>query len=134
MGTRSTTTIVDNAFGFNEKLCTMYRQYDGYPSGHGKELAEFLAPFVVVNGMGINETRTIANGAGCLAAQIIEHFKKEHGPGGIYMVAPALIGEEYSYRVTVQQDYRINVKVHQGSKKIFDGTVAQFVDFCSKDR
>lgn len=89
MGTRSITTIIDNAWGRNTQVCTMYRQYDGYPSGHGKELAEFLAPIVVVNGMGLDETRKIANGAGCLAAQMVQHFKESAGPGGIYLEAPA---------------------------------------------
>ena len=28
----------------------MYRQFDGYPSGHGVELAQFLAGMVIVNG------------------------------------------------------------------------------------
>jgi len=37
MGTRSLTYVYDN----KEPLVCMYRQFDGYPSGHGKELAEF---------------------------------------------------------------------------------------------
>ena len=30
----------------------IYRQYDGYPSGHGHELAQFLGSKTLVNGFG----------------------------------------------------------------------------------
>lgn len=135
MGTRSITTIIDNAWGKNTKVCTMYRQYDGYPSGHGKELAEFRTPIVVVNGMGLDEKRRIANGAGCLAAQMVQHFKEAAGPGGIYLEAPRLkmVGEDYAYHVTVEKDLRVRVKVYGGyDGRIFDGTVEEFGVFCTK--
>ena len=61
----------------------MYRQYDGYPHGHGAELAEFLNGGKVVNGIGADEKHTVFNGAGCLAAQMIAHFK--NGAGGFYI-------------------------------------------------
>ena len=38
MGTRSLTFVYDE----QEAIINMYRQYDGYPTGHGAELAEFL--------------------------------------------------------------------------------------------
>ena len=44
MGTRSLTFVYDEN---GAKILNMYRQMDGYPSGHGKELAEFLAPIVM---------------------------------------------------------------------------------------
>jgi hypothetical protein len=137
MGTRSITTIIDNqwAEGKPEKLCTMYRQYDGYPSGHGKELFDFLSQFTIVNGMGLNETRKIANGAGCLAAQMIEHFKEAAGPGGIYMTATRtkLDGEDYGYEVTVTPQLTIEVVVRGYSKVAFKGSLHEFGKFCSKD-
>ena len=39
MGTRSLTFVYDED---GRKIINMYRQYDGYPSGHGKDLAESL--------------------------------------------------------------------------------------------
>lgn len=50
MGTRSLTFVHDGDAA--KPLTCMYRQYDGYPSGHGLELQQFLAPFKVVNGIG----------------------------------------------------------------------------------
>lgn len=47
MGTRSLTFMSDEC---GDVLVCMYRQFDGYMSGHGVELAEFLAGFPIVNG------------------------------------------------------------------------------------
>jgi hypothetical protein len=38
MGTRSLTFVYEE----NKPVVNMYRQYDGYIEGHGRELAEFL--------------------------------------------------------------------------------------------
>lgn len=135
MGTRSITTIIDDQWGKPEHLMTMYRQYDGYPSGHGKELFDFLSQFTIVNGMGLNEKRKIANGAGCLAAQVVEHFKRESGPGGIYMTKPrvTLDGEDFGYEVTVTEALTITVKVRSYKGTIFSGNLHEFGKFCSKE-
>ena len=135
MGTRSITTIIDAQWGKPERLMTMYRQYDGYPSGHGKELFDFLSQFTIVNGLGFNETRKIANGAGCLAAQVVEHFKQASGPGGIYMTKPrvTLDDEDYGYEVTVTQALTIDVKVRSHRGTIFSGNLHEFGKFCSKE-
>ena len=92
MATRSLTRVIKRQSGLNfaeghkhpEKACVnMYRHYDGYPKGHGIELAEFLRDFRVVNGLGSEGETKIANGYGCLAAQIVAHFKTI--PGNIYL-------------------------------------------------
>jgi len=109
MGTRSLTKVF-NTYK-NEKnnkqvkvtLVNMYRQYDGYPEGHGTELADFLKGGKVVNGIGVNDTN-VFNGAGCLAAQMIAHFKD--GAGGIYIepITAKNCGQEYEYEVIVDFD------------------------------
>lgn len=99
MGTRSTTTVYDYD---GQPIITMYRQYDGYPSGHGEELAEFLSSKRMVNGISGNR-KNVFNGPGCLAAQMIAHFKKE--AGGIY-IYPLATGkeEEFFYEVFCDGD------------------------------
>jgi hypothetical protein len=72
MGTRSLTRI---NIANGDRIINLYRQFDGYPSGHGKELFEFLNGFEIVNGYSGNEGPKAANGAGCLAAQLVTHFK-----------------------------------------------------------
>ena len=39
MGTRSLTTFIDDHT--EEEIVVMYRQYDGYPEGHGRDLVNF---------------------------------------------------------------------------------------------
>lgn len=90
MGTRSTTIILDDE---NKELVRIYRQHDGYPSGHGAELAK-LANRIVVNGFSFDmSAATHANGMGCLAAQIIAGLKSNDDGvsfqlGGIYVERP----------------------------------------------
>ena len=65
----------------------VYKHYDGYPSGHPTELAEFLKGFEVVSGIpfGYNDSK-MANGLGCLAAQYVAAFKM--AVGDIYIENP----------------------------------------------
>jgi hypothetical protein len=103
MGTRSETIIIDG----NKIICQIYRQYDGYPEGHGKDLAA-LCDLKIVNGFGDPKAK-VANGFGCLAAQIIKGLKD--GVGGVYLTQPdANPGEwtEYVYVVNgVKNDYPV---------------------------
>ena len=94
MSTRCTTLVYEG----DKIILNMYRHCDGYPEGHGKELAELLDGFQIVNGL-CDEKGKIANGMGCLAAQIVAHFKKE--PGHIYIQGPELDrwDVEYIYHV-----------------------------------
>lgn len=135
MGTRSITTIIDHQWDKPERLMTMYRQYDGYPSGHGQELYDFLSQLTIVNGIGLSETRKIANGAGCLAAQMVQHFKEKAGPGGIYIVKPrvTLDGEDYGYEITITKSRTIYVKVRSYKGQVFAGDLTDFGRFCKKD-
>jgi len=130
MGTRSNTIVYDGA----DKLVNIYRQYDGYPSGHGAELAQFLIPITMVNGMGAGaDPGTAANGAGCLAAQLIKHLKD--GPGGIYIDNPKARDNDFTYEIhadTFKPEQGIEVKVFSGRKKLFTGGPEQFTKFCKE--
>ena len=73
MGTRSLTYV----YVEDTPIMCMYRQFDGYPSGHGVELAEFLTQIEMGDGMaGKPELFSFAKGMGCLAAKMIVNFKK----------------------------------------------------------
>lgn len=100
MGTRSLTVMHDDADNYDgEEIVVMYRQMDGYPSGHGQELRDFLSNIVIVNGIGLSDNRRIANGGSCLAAQIVAHFKDEVGGFYLYPAGTRDCGEEYIYHV-----------------------------------
>ena len=64
----------------------VYKHYDGYPSGHPVELAEFLNDFRIINGLPYGNDSKMANGLGCLAAQYIAAFKMK--AGDIYVESP----------------------------------------------
>jgi hypothetical protein len=124
MGTRSLTKVYDEG----EIVLVMYRQMDGYPSGHGAELARFLDGLTIVNGIGINTPAKAANGMGCLAAQIVAHFKD--GIGGIYLMPADAGDEEYVYEVRVSEvrvSGAVTTMSMQGDDR-FDGTPAQFLE------
>ena len=127
MGTRSNTIVIDA----NKPLMNLYRQMDGYPSGHGAELAAFLTNLKMVNGIGGGKCR-IANGAGCLAAQIVAHFKD--GPGGFYIAPIDQRDNDYTYLIscsTMDPDHGILVTVLTWEEMVFSGTVQEFVTFCN---
>jgi hypothetical protein len=122
MGTRSLTFVYEG----KQRLLCMYRQFDGYPAGHGRELAEFLAGFdAVVNGIRSGETRKIANGMGCLGAQLVANFKAEAGGFYLYPTNTKDAGQEYEYHI-----YADKIVVKDPTNKIFEGSWAQFAAFC----
>ena len=126
MGTRSLTYVYDG----EEALVCMYRQLDGYPSGHGAELGEFLKDMTIVNGISVGNTKTIANGPDCLAAQMVAHFKK--GPGGIYLQSVNTKQDwiDYVYGVHVI-DYKIFVDIDDGDT-MEKCSVEEFIKYCGE--
>lgn len=116
MGTRSLTVFLSE--WDQKEIVVMYSQYDGYPTGHGKELQEFLNEFVVVNGLTNNDPPKTANGMGCLAAQVIAHFKKEMESIYLYPAGTRDVGEEWVYTV-YKLDKGVGLRVQSGCVTAF---------------
>lgn len=120
----------------NKAIAIMYRHCDVYPDGHGKELAEFLYGMTIVHGIQPKHNGLkIANGMGCLAAQVIAHFKT--APGGIYLypVGTTDVGEEYVYTV-YEKNFRPYIKVETGPPEsicLFDGEPEDFAENCKEE-
>lgn len=149
MGTRSLTSFIetykdDSGKQRKQEIVTMYRQYDGYPEGHGLDLAEFLSKGKMVNGISLNDT-IVFNGMGCLTAQVVAHFKD--GPGGIYLQrANKDSWENYRYHVIGDFDtkeltikilevgYMKGDKYYKGARTIFEGTPQEMLEFCSQEQ
>lgn len=133
MGTRSLTFVYNGEA--KKPFACMYRQMDGYPGGHGKELADFLQPIKMVNGIGDDE-RPLANGACCLAAQIVAHFKE--GVGSIYLYPPDIkdAGQDFEYHVIASAGQGIVVKVYEcfAKRKLLYATndMAALVAWCEE--
>jgi hypothetical protein len=140
MGTRALTFV----YSGETAIINLYRQYDGYPQGHGAELAEFLSGFKVGNGLTKSNPARYANGMGCLAAQLVSHFKGDEA-GQFYLHSPdqTECGQDYEYHV-YQKDNELRVAItNRGcnlfglttsdvNESIFDGTVAEFTAFCTE--
>ena len=129
MGTRSLTHIYDTDWDQTRLLCTIYRQFDGYPTGMGQDLKDFLTPFNVVNGLRLADDSKTANGAGCLTAQLIAAFKTE--PGNVYIYPPGSTdcGEEYVYSIYAKAGEPVRIKVedtYQSGHVLYDGPVSDF--------
>jgi len=125
MGTRSIINVYDES----EKILSLYGQYDGYPSGVGRDLADFLNGMQLVNGISIGENKRIANGMGCLAAQLVCNFKKT--PGSFYIVSCKDFDhwQEYTYDLYAE---KVRVMNYSG-EVIFLGSWKDFSDFCNDD-
>lgn len=133
MGTRSLVEFIE---GESNVLATIYQQYDGYPEGVGRELADFLASGTLVNGIPMGATERMFNGPGCLAAQFIAQFKIK--PGGLYLEVPGTrdVGEEYIYQVHIPRagegHYVIRVTdAYDDAVYSFD-SVEGFAEFCQE--
>ena len=136
MGTRSLTRVIPRQEGLSfseghehvdKSVVNIYRQYDGYPEGMGVDLAGFLSEFTVVNGLGADSYKSrIANGPGCLAAQLVAYLKD--GPGNVYLYPwPSEIGdswEEYIYTLYPKESEPTYISIYDVYAKecIFVGT------------
>ena len=139
MGTRSLTRIIPRQGGLSfdeghnhgeESHVNMYRHFDGYPEGHGLELAEFLKDIKIINGIGGNaELGTHANGCGCLAAQMVKHFKEM--VGNIYLHPTNLDEgwEEYIYTIYPKSGEPCYISIWSvfSKKCIFVGTASDLI-------
>lgn len=129
MGTRSTTHIYDGIISNETHLVSAYKQYDGYLSGYGKDLLEFLLSKSLVNGYNsTQENNQYANGMGCLSAQLIQHFKT--GIGGYYITNKADT-QEYDYHVYILEN-EVNIKVVENDLILFAGTLLEFGEYLTK--
>lgn len=95
MGTRSLTAFISE--WDDSEICTIYRHWDGYPDGYGKELAEWLQGGILVNGLRGNEPKPTFNGMNRMAAYVVHKlYEAEHDPG---LLKPGArdCGEDYVY-------------------------------------
>lgn len=129
MGTRTLVHIKDG----KKTIATIYRQYDGYPTGMGDDIKKILNQGMVNirNGYGINDqVPKQFNGMGCLAAYLIGELKeKKIGNVYIFPTNSKDVGEDYTY--TISEDLGIlNLKVvensYNGNKTIFKGALINF--------
>jgi hypothetical protein len=142
MGTRSLTFVYEKYGQIQKPVVNMYRQFDGYPTGHGAELAEFLSSGRMVTGLdGIGKELQF-NGMGCLAAQMVAHFKQT--PGGFYIHPTDITdcGQDYEYHIFEKED-ELCIEVYNCGCNFFGmsgnnhdlefrGNLKKFIEFCKE--
>lgn len=130
MGTRSLIHIKED----KKTIATIYRQYDGYPTGMGEDIKKALnnGEIEILNGYsGSCKIPAQFNGIGCLAAYLVGELK-EQKIGNVYLMAPNTkdVGEDYAYTITDKKGKVYLKVVDVWNKKIlFNGLLN---DFCGK--
>jgi hypothetical protein len=152
VGTRSLTIFRDAGQEEHDgEIAVLYRQFDGYPDGHGAQIRECLGDKTVVNGYNANDQ---INGAGCMAIQLIAWLRLENSqqfnvhtkeyvaqplnaPSQFDLMPPGTrnCGEDYTYTLTcparvdwteVQIDDKLHLKVESRRELIYDGPLDDF--------
>ena len=127
MGTRSLVHIKDG----KKTIVTIYRQYDGYPTGMGEDIKKALnnGAVDILNGYGgSSKIPAQFNGMGCLAAYLVGELK-EQKIGNVYLFTPNAkdCGEDYVYTLTQKED-KVYMKVFDvwNKKVLFNGPLKYF--------
>lgn len=115
MGTRSTTKIYDE---YGHLLLALYKQYDGYLEGLGKELKDFIKESKFVNGFGETSNR-IHNGPGCFTLQLVKEFKET--TGGLYATTED-DEQQYNYEIRFGENYPSTVTITEKDNPQFNET------------
>lgn len=129
MGTRSLTFVMSDGLN-SEPICCIYRQYDGYPSGHGDNLKALVGSHTIINGISGSDPEPCANGMDCLAAQLVTLLKRDNMVGNIYLCPVSTVGagQDYEYRIYRSGD-RVSVKLNKGfgdKRLLYDGLLSMF--------
>ena len=103
-----------------QTLVTIYKHYDGYPQGLGKDILNIISNKPITNGIpGGSKLGESFNGFGCLVASFISLMKDD--VGNIYIEPQSNFGEmneDYLYIVQEQSDgcsVKVYVDGSQGS-------------------
>tara|TARA_R100001082_G_C4344562_1_gene151693 strand:- start:717 stop:1142 length:426 start_codon:yes stop_codon:yes gene_type:complete len=118
MATRALINIVERQEGrsFSKTLepsaihTQIYKHYDGYPDSLGVTLANYLNDYTIANGLSTEYQGPVANGIGCLAAQLIGLLKQ--GPGDVSLQPPQdRDWEDFTYYVWVKENEEIMISI-----------------------
>ena len=122
-----------------ESLVNIYHHYDGNPEHLGIKLAKFLLPYKIKNGVSnliLEEFPQLANGAECLAAQLVAHLKTDVGNVYLYPVSDFKYGAEYIYTVypKINEPTYIAIYKVDNDKVIFVGTSDKLIKKYDRQR
>ena len=84
-------------------ICSFYRHWDGYPSGHGQDLADYLKSRRLINGIQGKDQSDIEkhiafNRAGSMAINLMHHIDEISGCE-VIPTGDSGYWEEYTYHI-----------------------------------
>jgi hypothetical protein len=129
MGTRSLVKFYNEE---DVEIVTLYRQFDGYPTGMGKDLKEIIGNRVLVDGY--TDKQVQLNGMNCLAAFVVGALK-DGECGNVYLHPAGSIGlgEDYVYTLHKgeqinNKSWAVNITVNSANrdKLLYSGSLADF--------
>lgn len=130
MGTRTLVHIKDG----KKTIATIYRQFDGYPTGMGEDIKKALngGDVEILDGHGgSSKIPAQFNRMGCLAAFFVGELKART-IGNVYLFAANSkdCGEEFVYTLS-EKDGKVYMKVFEvwNNAILFNGPLK---DFCGK--
>jgi len=131
MGTRALIHVKDG----KKTIATIYRQYDGYPTGLGEDIKKILnnGNVEILNGYNGCKVPYEFNGIGCLGAYLIGELKQKK-IGNVYLMAPNIkdAGEDFTYIISKDKNnVNVNLKVIDSYTKkiVYNGRLK---DFCGQ--
>ena len=131
MGTHSLIYMREIVNGKTLTYAVLYQQYDGYVEGVGKNLVDFLKNIKIVNGF-VHGVKNQANGAGCLFAQLIKHFKDDVGGSYLVPITDTEEREQFNYYVDVV-DKNIMITIYDRNNFLFEGSVEECVKYIKSE-
>lgn len=130
MSTRALTVIYHES---GQPIVTIYCHSDGYPDGHGADLAKILKDRTLVSGIQIPEQKNASNGMSCLAATIVAELKT--GIGDIYLMPRGInSGQEFEYHIYEDRVEIMDIycSLDIEDLKIFSGSWNKFYNYCNR--
>ena len=136
MATRALINIVERQEGrsFSKLLepsaihTQLYKHWDGYPRRLGVTLANYLNNYEIRNGVPNDYQGPLANGIGCLAAQLVSYIKD--GPGDVYLQLPSdRDWEDYAYYIWIKENEEIMISIfNYDDECIFVGNCESLIE------
>ena len=102
----------------NERIvCSFYRHCDGYPTGHGDDLAKWLNGKSLVNGISNGfDPHTMFNRAGTMSVKLMNHIQDISGCE-VIPTGTSGRGEEFTYNLYFRDD-KFYIEVDDGGQSV----------------
>ena len=119
------TQAIIQIYNKEEHVLTIYKHYDGYLDGLGRDIKDILGGRKVVNGIGSDQN--VVNGMHNAAAILVAGLKKDMEAGDVYLHAPnAKEKGDYTYTLNAVDGEITLVAEDFDGAVLYDGPLSGF--------